>query len=113
MENRNQNVSPPPPPDISVRTMNSDILSLETSGGTVTAPEFFNLEQKETQQIEGSGITGYGGPEKPIFSRVMPQIESSESPGMSLPAIAGIAIGIIILFGVLGYAVVFPILFGE
>lgn len=113
MENQNPRIPPPPALDIAVRTMESDIKSLETSGGTITAPEFFSFARDEEDvQNEGIAITGYAGPEKPVFASAARQI-SSGAPGMSPIATVGIAIGIAVFFGVLGYFVIFPALFGK
>jgi len=113
MKNQNQNVPPPPTPDIAIRTMESDIRSLETSGGTIAAPEFFHLTQRDAPKTEDTDTTGYGGPERPMFTHAAPRPKLSESPGMSPIVVIGIAIGVITLFGVLGYAVIFPALSGK
>lgn len=111
MENQGSNIPSPPQPDIAIRTMESDIKSLETSGGTIAAPEFFHLEQKnESRQGEAADIAGYEGSERPLFTPAA-RAELAETPGMSPAAVAGIVVGIVVLFGALGYFVIFPVLF--
>jgi len=59
-------VPAPPAPEISIRTMESDIKGLERSGGEIIAPKTF-LQPQENQEKKFE-VAGYAGSEKPIFS---------------------------------------------
>ena len=69
----------PPPSKVSVRTMQSDINSIQESGGQNPQPYTTELNQKPKEETPApkeisfqpaeldSGISGYVGPEEPIF----------------------------------------------
>ncbi len=124
---------PPPAPQISIRTMESDIKSLEQGGGEMLAPQSFTpsgfqfggqaAAVKEETNIETElNVPGYSGPEKPIFSpatstsQPQPSIRKPEGFAMETSRsgakwwkIVLIIIGILIVvvgFGLLGYFVV-------
>lgn len=101
-------VAAPPPPEITIRTMESDVKALEQGGGEMIAPRPFVLPQsrdKESNVEINLDIPGYAGPEKPIFDPT----ESTEAPDDKKTdkwKIAGIIIGIAIIIlglGLLGY----------
>lgn len=73
----------PPPSKVNVRTMQSDIKSIQESGGQNPQPYMteINQQKKETSAPEelsfqpselGSNIPGYVGPEEPIFKPGVP-----------------------------------------
>lgn len=121
----------PPEAELTIRTMDSDIKSIERGGGEVGAPQIFSpggqREEAPKQREEvtaGLGLPGYAGPEKSIF----PAHASIVSPGSmfgaaQLPAdsqsggkwkTTAIIIGFLILIAglvLLGYFVIFPWLF--
>lgn len=82
----NETVPEPPAPKIAIRTMESDIKSLETGGGEFSSPEPFIFQQKEMiaekdksrVELNLGNIPGYTGPEKPIFVSANPSISASE-----------------------------------
>jgi hypothetical protein len=118
-EKQNQgkpSVSTPPPPKVSIRTMESDIKAIEEGGGEMTAPKVFTPPKVKLEEPEVEGgikVPGYIGPEKPIFapvadaSREKPLVK--ESPQSSKWKFILIIVGIVIIvvgFGLLGYFVV-------
>lgn len=134
----NETVSEPPAPKIAIRTMESDIKSLETGGGEFSSPEPFILQQKEAitekdeprVELNLGNIPGYTGPEKSIFASPDASIAVSEekiaeekSPveerverkeEISKKKIILTVIGIMavaVAFWVFGYFVVYPWLF--
>ncbi len=119
-----QPVAPEPPgPEISVRTMESDIKALEQGGGEMIAPEYFTPEQVKPEKAKTENkfnITGYGGPEKAIFSPPAEISTSREKEKLSdgKKSLKWKFIGIIIAaliiiagFGLLGYFVISKIFF--
>ncbi len=121
-ENFNQqnksSVPPPPPPEIALRTMKSDIKSIEQGGGEIMAPKTFSpfVTKTEKPEIEAEiGVPGYTGPEQSIFAspaRITKQ-EVSGGKTMSWKFIL-LIIGILLLVGIfwfLGYYVISPWLF--
>ncbi len=129
----NKPTPPPPAPQISIRTMESDIKAIEQGGGEMAAPQRFTpsgfqldrqsgAAEEEKKLETGLNVPGYSGPEKAIFppQSVPPQprptiekpqgfnIEPTRSgPGAlkTILIILGILV-IIIGFGLLGYFVV-------
>lgn len=77
-DQQKKEVPAPPAPEISIRTMESDIKALEQGGGEMVAPKTFSQPQSQAQPQQQSqqpsekefNISGYAGPEKPIFSSV-------------------------------------------
>lgn len=128
-------VSPPPPgPEVEVRTMKSDLASLQQSGGGSATPEVITLNIKEKEaraqtpppspqakkiSEEELRIPGYTGPEEPVFQphqstpppteKIEKQAVSKKS-GKKLLAALVVVIALGGLFA-LGYFVVFPLLF--
>ena len=74
-------VPAPPAPEISIRTMESDVKGLERSGGEIIAPKTF-LQPQENQEKKFE-VAGYAGPEKPIFS---PMSGILPREGLAVPA---------------------------
>lgn len=124
-------VPPPPEPEVATRTMESDIKSLEQSGGTGATPQIFtpNLEsapasvvqtqiQPDAPRIEAQlNVPGYTGPEQAIFKatgtvRVEPVSKESFNKWRLIFIIAGVLI-LVALFWFLGYFVLFPWLFPK
>jgi len=126
-ENLNQQkpaASEPPAPEITIRTMDSDIKAIEQGGGEIIAPQPFVPPQTKPEEpkIEAElNVPGYTGPEKPIFtSAEFSPTESApaEPPrsGLSWWKIAAIIIGVLMLsvgLGLLGYYVIFPWIFPK
>ncbi len=101
-------VPAPPAAEVSIRTMKSDMEALEKGGGEMAAPKTFSMAP---QADEGKfGISGYAGPEKPIFS-AMPGIgpkEEAEAGGektnwLKFSAIAVVIIIAVVVVGFLAY----------
>ncbi len=69
-DQQKKEIPAPPAPEISIRTMESDIKALEQGGGEMVAPKTFSQPQPQQQQPPEKKfeISGYAGPEKPIFS---------------------------------------------
>jgi hypothetical protein len=120
-ENLNQKpkVAAPPNPEVAIRTMDSDVKTLEASGGEGILPETISLpESKAEPKFE---IPGYAGPEKPLFSPTAPVSEEMTAKpeletGKSKWKLTGIIVGIlaiIAIFGLLGYFVISPWLFPK
>ncbi len=59
-------VPAPPAPEISIRTMESDIKAIAQGGGEMAAPQTFSQPQENSEKK--FQVSGYAGPEKPIFS---------------------------------------------
>lgn len=121
-KDKQNKIPEPPAPEIDIRTMESDLRAFKEGGGelpgagvrTVFTPTSFNEEErneKELAQQPINEIPGYSGPEKPIF-----EIEESSSGQNQrnfikfIFLIIGILVGIIGL-GLLGYYVIFPMIF--
>ncbi|MFH1346969.1 MAG: hypothetical protein ABIH10_01825 [Spirochaetota bacterium] len=65
-DEQKKEVPAPPAPEISIRTMESDIKALQQGGGEMAAPQTFSQPQENSKnKFE---VAGYTGPEKPIFS---------------------------------------------
>ncbi|MEK7568360.1 MAG: hypothetical protein AAB498_01875 [Patescibacteria group bacterium] len=133
----NETVPEPPAPKISIRTMESDIKSLETSGGEFSSPEPFIFRQKEATEEKNEprvelnlgNIPGYTGPEKSVFSSSDASIAVSEEKiaeeklpitikeeEISKNKIILTVIGVIAaaaVFWMIGYFVVYPWLFPK
>lgn len=67
-----RNVPPPPPPPIAIRTMDSDVKSMEQSGGASPAPQMVSIKETEKPAQSVSdvkiNIPGYEGPEEKLFT---------------------------------------------
>ncbi len=117
--NQKPKVAAPPNPEVAIRTMDSDVKTLEQSGGEGVLPETISLPDSEAEpKFE---ISGYTGPEKPIFSSAAPiseeamaktESETKESKWKLIGIILGI-LAIIAVFGLLGYFVISPWLFPK
>lgn len=117
--NQDKNIPTPPPLEIDVRTMESDIKAFQEKGGEVSETGMKSEFVAPKEDVFGNiQISGYSGPEKAIFSPssdILSQQSQSQSTGMSSNAklvliIIGILIGAAGL-GLLGYYVIFPIIF--
>ena len=119
-----QSIAEPPAPEITIRTMESDIKAVEQGGGEIVAPQPFTPPQFKPEEPKIGlefNIPGYIGPEKPIFAPVSESksvkigIEPSQSRSSWWKTIA-IIIGILIIivgFGLFGYFVIFPWIFPK
>lgn len=113
------NIPAPQPMEIDVRTMETDIKSFKESGGEVA--ETGRQSQYSTGGIDrqNNGTPGYQGAETPIFAPSGGILSQSKSDGQGLSSnaklimiifgILAVAIGL----GLLGYYVIFPIIFGK
>ncbi len=115
MENQNNQsankIPAPPPVEIDIRTMESDLRDLKQTGGEVFDTGVKSTYTPNQAQQSQQEVQGYSGPEKPIFPS--PESDSARSPGNSLKIIL-ISIAIfagLIAIGLLGYFVVFPLIF--
>jgi hypothetical protein len=121
----NQNKQPlsvsAPPPEITIRTLESDIESVQESGGEIPIGKPFSPSEtkietsEEKKTIETKiDIPGYTGPEKPIFpteGTISDEVSSKKTT--TIGKIIGIIIGILVIglgFGILGYYVIFPLI---
>lgn len=135
MENRPEEknkIPTPPPAKVSVRTMQSDIKSIQEDGGQMPQPYTAEISQplkEETKTLEeivfqapglGSNIPGYTGPEEPIFKTeassplpqnkektsaegsVLNQAEGSAKPPKKGSKTLAAILGIVILAAILG-----------
>jgi hypothetical protein len=113
LEQQKPSVSAPPSPEITVRTMDSDIKAIEQGGGEMIAPA------KEPMTEIKLDIPGYIGPEKPIFAPTGAISTEQEQPlekKTNKWKVIGIIVGILIVlvgFGLLGYFIVSPWLFPK
>lgn len=81
---KSEGVPPPPQPPITIRTMDSDIKSMQENGGGAPQEEIINAPRAPIQPNMPNPndedmrikIQGYGGPEKGVFSSV--SLPSSE-----------------------------------
>jgi len=114
--NQNKNIPTPPPLEIDVRTMESDIKAFQEKGGEVSEVGMKSEFVAPKEDLFGSSqISGYSGSEKAIFSPSSDILsQQSQSTGMSSNAkLILIIFGILIVavgLGLLGYYVIFPIL---
>jgi len=104
LEQQKPPVSGPPSPEITIRTMDSDIKAIEQGGGEMISPA------KEPITEAKFDIPGYTGPEKPIFSPASAILaEQPLEKKTNKWKVIGIIVGILIVitgFGLLGYFVV-------
>lgn len=128
---QNPSVPSPPGPEIAIRTMESDIKSIEQSGGAGPTPQIFSpglgstpvlnpimqqQAQAEPQKIEVQlNVPGYTGQEQAIFRptgtiSAEPVSKETFNKWRFALIVAGVLI-IIAIFWVLGYYVIFPWLF--
>ena len=131
LANQSPSVPPPPEPEVAIRTMESDIKSLEQSGGTGATPQIFtpNLEsapasalqtpiQPYAAKVEAQlNVPGYTGPEQAFFKatgtvQALPVSKESFNKWRLIFIIAGVLI-LVALFWLLGYFVIFPWLFPK
>lgn len=104
------------PIDVNIRTMESDIKSLQESGGEMpTGASLTYASEKESGGARSPLAIGYTGPEKPMFPMTPSLSEQNavNGTGTKLKVIL-IAIGVLIVLlglGLAGYYVVFPWLF--
>ena len=115
-------VPAPPKPEMTIRTMESDVKSIEQGGGEIGAPKVFTPRQAPRPEQEevraGLNIPGYTGPEKSIFQsqasinvrQEQKPIGKSDSKWKATAVVIGILIGIVALV-LIGYYIVFPWLF--
>ncbi len=120
-KDKQNKIPEPPAPEIDIRTMKSDLRAFKEGGGelpgagvrTVFTPTNFNEERnsKELAQQPINEIPGYSGPEKPIFEAEEAVTNQGQRNFIKfIFLIIGILVGIIGL-GLVGYYVVFPMLF--
>lgn len=120
----------PPAPEITIRTMNSDVKSIEQGGGEVGAAQIFtpggqssftkDSGDKQEEIRAGLNLPGYTGPEKSIFQSSA-SIGSPRQQANSITEDSGgrwkmtaVVIGVLILIVGLvlfGYYIIFPWLF--
>ncbi|MBI4159579.1 hypothetical protein HY504_00230 [Candidatus Wolfebacteria bacterium] len=124
-QGQSRSVSAPPPPEMTIRTMKSDLASLKASGGTETVPQIFrphlSAEPERTKDAEKQNDEAQQAPpafpsgEESFFERKSSLEAITESSGGSnvskIIFIVMTAIVLVALFWVLGYYVVFPWLF--
>ncbi len=117
-----QSISEPPAPEITIRTMESDIKAVEQGGGEMAAPQPFAPPEfkPEEPKIEAElNVPGYTGPEKPIFAPASVISAEQEQPlekKKNKWKVIGIIVGILIVlvgFGLLGYFIVSTWLFPK
>ncbi len=102
-------VPAPPAPEISIRTMESDIKAIAQGGGEIIAPKTF-LQPQENSEKKFE-VSGYAGPERPIFSPmsgILPKESSVEpttekSGWLKFSIITIVIIVAVIGIGFLGY----------
>ncbi|OGG43090.1 hypothetical protein A3G50_02125 [Candidatus Jorgensenbacteria bacterium RIFCSPLOWO2_12_FULL_42_11] len=127
MENRPEEkneIPTPPPAKVNVRTMQSDIKSIQEDGGQMPQPYTAEIGQppkEEAKTLEeivfqapglGSSIPGYTGPEEPIFQTEAPSplppskgktpAEGSANPHKKGLKTSMLISGIVILTAILG-----------
>lgn len=84
-------VPPPPSLEVNIRTMEEDLKTLRQSGGEVkSSGAQINIEpSSEMAAREKISITGYSGPEKPIFETapsILPNAPAGRAPASAGPA---------------------------
>lgn len=113
-------ISEPPVPEIEIRTMESDLKAFREGGGEVPGAGIKTIFTPAKEEDEGgkaasfsqsvANLPGYSGSEKTAFT---PENGASQSQGNLFKFIV-LVIGIlavIIGLGLLGYYVVFPLIF--
>lgn len=122
LEQQKPPVSGPPAPEITIRTMDSDIKAIEQAGGEMVSPQPFTLEQIKTEEPKPEAkfdIPGYTGPEKPIFapaSAISMEQEQPPEKKTNKWKVIGIITGVLIIIvglGLLGYFVISTWLFPK
>ncbi len=102
-------VPAPPAPEISIRTMESDVKAIAQGGGEMPVAQTFPQPQENSEKK--FGVAGYAGLEKPIFSPapgILPKEDLAEMAGeksnwiKTLLIITAIIIGVAVA-GFLGY----------
>ena len=107
-------VPEPPALEIDIRTMESDIKAFKEGGGevpTAGAQETFASQRQDNMQT--TVAPAYTGPEKPMFetpATAAPAPQASSGTTKMMMITIGIIVGVIAL-GLLGYFVLFPLLF--
>jgi len=95
-------------PEVAIRTMDSDMKTFEQSGGEMAMAQAVSLPESEPEsKFE---ISGYTGPEKPIFNPAPAPAIAGPAKWRPIAVFIGI-LAIIIIFGFLGYFVISPWLF--
>ena len=112
-------VPEPPPVEIDIRTMESDLKAFKEGGGEV--PTAGTQASYVPQQQVAQQPAGYTGPEKPLFETppAMPQAAAqiqqpvpATSTGIGKTIVIAVAILVgVIGIGLLGYYVIFPFIF--
>ena len=107
----------PPPLEVDIRTMESDLKAFKEGGGELPGFDMhspFTVRREEKPMERPTiDVPGYSGPEKGIFSASgeMKKEDTEESPYGKLINWIVVALVFIIGLGLLGYYVVFPLLF--
>lgn len=122
-----QAIPEPPPLEIEIRTMSSDLKALKEGGGELVdsgTRAFFIRDKKESDSTQNvlKNIPGYLGPEKTIFPATEDKTDIAAAQGQNVSNIASsgnywnliiwaiIIIGFIVGLVSLGYYVVFPMI---
>jgi hypothetical protein len=111
-------------PEVTIRTMGSDIKAIEKGGGEAGPAEIFSVPGAKPEELKpesGFNIPGYTGPEKPIFAPnsgvnpvpPSPAVEKTSSGLWKFIIIIAVILIICIVLGFLGYFVIFPWLFPK
>lgn len=115
LNHQKSSISAPPEPEVTIRTLDSDVKAVEQGGGEMIVPKAVNLEESRTEAR--LNIPGYTGPEKAIFASTATIAEEGLSDEKSGKwKIIGLIIGILAIisfFGFLGYYIIFPWFFSE
>lgn len=108
---------PPPPPEITIRTMQTDVKSMTESGGGAPLAQPFAAPTAPPE--EKITIPGYTGPEEAVFTPETLPAQGSQIPGgevkkTSAVKIIAIILGVLVLaagLGAAGYYFVYPLIF--
>lgn len=106
----------PPQMEVDIRTMESDLKAFQESGGEVPGTGTRKVFTPRAQEVSGAEpglkIRGYSGPEKAIFDSEDSTIAAQEiNSGTKMIIMVGVVVGIIVGLGLLGYYVIFPLIF--
>ncbi|MDI6717708.1 MAG: hypothetical protein QMD86_01515 [Patescibacteria group bacterium] len=126
-QNTENKIPEPPPLEINVRTMESDLKAFKEGGGELSeigTKKVFTPSPMEQQKPEsGIPVSGYSGTEKPIFETTNLRSVSQEQKtsiqvqnGLSAVKITLFVIGIVIVIiglGLLGYYIISPMIFNN
>ena len=111
LESQNQSIEAPPEPEISIRTMASDILAIEQGGGQMITN--FGLRASEASIRREDNLFD-GNLFKSSLSKEEPTAPASVQIGLNKSKLIIIIAGIFLLgliSGLIGYFAVFPWLF--